>query len=142
MKKIIKALTIAVLAVAAVFACVFAAGCTDKEAKYNFTIVYADGTAVNGQTDGANGGKVSLQICTNNETNCIPLDLQGIFADANGKLSLTQQQVNDVFTTAGLTITEDVTDFDFDVMNVPGCIEKVICKVNGFGDYTVTLEAA
>lgn len=141
MKKIIRTLTIAVIALVSVFACAFAAACGDgKEGNsdYNFTIVYEDGTAVNGQTGGANGGKVATQICLPESEGgkCVPLSLPtiNIFPDENGKLSLSQAKVNELFGS-----TTDVTVFLFHVMAVPGYKADCEISVNGKNDYKITL---
>ena len=137
MKKIIRTLTIAVIALVAVFACTFALACNGgnddggKKSDYNFTIVYEDGTAVNGQTDGVNGGKVGTQVCTKV---CISLDLKGIYPDKNGKLGLSQSDINKWFDS-----TTDVTEFAFHVLNVKDCKDDVEISVNGKGDYKVTV---
>lgn len=142
MKKILKTLAIAIVALAAVFACAFAAGCTGSgnsgtsTSDYNFTIVDANGNAINGQTGGANGGKVNTQLCI--DEICLPLALQNIYPDENGKLSLSQKQVNELFATA-MTVTGDITKFDFHVINYPGHAEDCMTAVNGKGDYTLKL---
>lgn len=143
MKKIIRTLTIAVIALVATLTCAFAVACnsgkdSDTSSDYNFTIVYEDGTAVNGQKDGlaATGGKVTTQICI--DTNCLPLSLQNIYPDENGKLSLSQKQVNDIFGLA-ITVNEDITKFVFHVVNVPGHKDDCEVTVNGKGDYKVTV---
>lgn len=140
MKKFLKLLALAAIAVAAALACVFA-GCNkdsgesggDGKGDYNFTIVYKggdkDGQPVNGQTDGsAAGGKVELQICLPDQA-CFPLD---VYPDANGKISLSQSEVNTI-----LFEDNDVTVFIFHVMGVSG--HKSDCEVTteGKGDYTV-----
>lgn len=140
MKKIIRTLTIAVIALVAVFACTFALACNgdgDNKSDYNFTIVYEDGTAVNGQTDGVNGGKVATQICLPESEGgmCVPLSVgPNIFPDKNGKLSLSQAKVNELFNS-----TTDVTVFIFHVMAVPGHKADCEVSVNGKGDYKVTV---
>ncbi|MDE7162869.1 MAG: hypothetical protein K2O44_02170 [Clostridia bacterium] len=140
MKKLFKLLTVAILAVAATVACVFVAGCNggeDGASDYNFTIVYEDGTAVNGQTGGKDGGKVATQICLPGEDGeCVRLSGLNIniFPDANGKLSLTQAKVNELFGSS-----TDVTVFSFHVMSVPGYKADCEVSVNGKGDYKVTL---
>lgn len=149
MKKIIRTLTIAVIALVSVFACAFAAACGGNDdnaiSDYNFTIVYEDGTAVNGQTGGANGGKVATQICLPNG-GCVSLDLPiiSIFPDENGKLGLSQTKINELFAEInGVNSYKDeagnVTKFAFHVMKVPGYKDDCGVAVNGKGDYKVTL---
>lgn len=144
MKKFFKIFAIAAIAVAAAIACAFA-GCKkddgdDNSADYNFTIVYEDNTAVNGQTGGAGGGKVATQICLP-DGSCVPLvDPIGIYPDANGKLSLSQAQVNEFFSQY-VTDGSDVTVFVFHVIGVPGHKNDCEVAVNGKGNYTVTVTA-
>ena len=145
MKKFLKFFAIAAIAVAAAVACVFA-GCNkdsgENKADYNFTIVYEggdkNGQAVNGQADGSfdydestNKGKVATQLCIGE--NCRPLTVpHNIFPDANGKLYLTQAQVNTIFESE-----TDVTEFVFHVIGVDGYKHDCEVAVNGKGDYTV-----
>ncbi|MDE7084291.1 MAG: hypothetical protein K2O81_03515 [Clostridia bacterium] len=136
MKKLFKIFAIAAIAVAAAVACVFA-GCNknsgESKSDYNFTIVYEggakDGQAVNGQTDGNINGKVATQICTDQ---CIGLPLANIFPDENGKLSLSQARVNELFGS-----DTDVTEFVFHALNVTGYKTDCEVAVNGKGDYTL-----
>lgn len=141
MKKLFKIFAIAAIAVAAAAACIFA-GCnkggdnTDAgKSDYNFTIVYEggakDGQAVNGQTDGNINGKVATQICTDQ---CIGLPLANIFPDENGKLSLSQAKVNELFGS-----DTDVNEFVFHALNVTGYKADCEIKVNGKGDYTLKI---
>ena len=136
MKKIIRTLTIAVIALVAVFACTFALACNSNEegattSDYNFTIVYEDGTAVNGQKDSTAGGKVWLQVCTDQ---CVDLNVSTInkYADENGKIGISQKDLNTWFNS-----TTDVTEFKFHVHNVKGCKDDVEISVKGKGDYKV-----
>lgn len=138
MKKIIKILTIAVIALVAVFACTFALACNtnddeNTQSDYNFTIVYEDGTAVNGQTDSTTGGKVWLQICTDQ---CVDLNVPAInrYADENGKIGISQKDLNTWFSSS-----TDVTEFKFHVHNVKGCKDDVEISVSGKGNYKVTV---
>lgn len=137
MKKIIRTLTIAVIALVSVFACAFAAACGSNDdnptSDYNFTIVYEDGTAVNGQTASKTGGKVWLQICTNQ---CVDLNTPAInrFADENGKISLSQKDINTWFNS-----TTDVTEFKFHVHDVKDHKDDCEVSVSGKGDYKVTV---
>lgn len=139
MKKFLKIFAIAAIAVAAAVACVFT-GCGkggngDASSDYNFTIVYEggdkDGQPVNGQTDGTVDGKVATQICTDV---CIGLPLANIFPDANGKLSLSQAKVNELFGS-----DTDVTEFVFHVIGVTGYKNDCSVDVNGKGDYTLNI---
>ncbi len=144
MKKLFKTLLIAVLAVAAVLACAFAAGCKkddetpDVAAAYTFIIKKSDGTALNGQTGGVNGGKVVVGICMLGDGGmCVDLPLLNIYPDESGKVTLTQAKVNEAFQSSS-----DVTQFTFHVKNVPG--HKADCEINvdGAKEYTITLTAA
>ena len=147
MKKLFKLLTVAILAIAAAVACFAVAGCTGKDdegaADYVFYIQKEDGTALNGQTGGANGGKVSTQICLPESAGgmCVKLNtlkdfrnIDNIFPDENGKISLSQSKVNELF----LSDT-DVTVFIFHVMNVPGYKADCEIEINGHNTYTIKL---
>lgn len=149
MKKLFRTLLTAIIAIGALCACVFAAACTndgkDTKSDYNFTVVYADGKAVNGNTDGAqelpdnNGNplnKVRIQMCYQL---CEEYTSKtGKSIDENGKISFSQQQINEIFGSQ-----TDVTEFTFHIWNVKDCPggEKgsYVIAVNGKGDYTLTL---
>lgn len=141
MKKFLRLLAVAAIAVAAAIACVFA-GCNnggsgESSADYNFTIVYEggekDGQAVNGQKDGnMQGGKVATQLCVG--ASCQPLTLANIYPDANGKLSLSQAKVNEIFSSA-----TDVTEFEFHALNITGYKSDCSVNVNGKGNYTLKI---
>lgn len=139
MKKIFKFIVTAVIAVAAAVASIAVAGCiagcnTDGgKADYTFTVYNPDGTAINGQTGGRNGGPVDVQICLNA---CVPL-LPEYSLDKNGKLSLSQKTINELFDS-----DTNVTEFTFHAMNVPGCKSDVEIEVHGKGNYTLTLETS
>ena len=150
MKRFLKIFAIAAIAVAASIDCVFA-GCNNSSSKdatsdYNFTIVYEggakDGPPVNGQTDGASG-KVATQICLP-DGGCIPLPMAGIYPDANGKLSLSQAKVNELFSTLD-TVSNfkdesgNVTQFVFHAIGVPGYKNDCEVEVNGKGNYTLKI---
>ena len=140
MKRIFKTLAIAIIALAAIFACAFAAGCTKEgneggtaTSDYNFTIVYENGTPVNGEADGNDGGKVHFQICT---TMCIDLGVPAInkFPDKNGKISISQADINTWFGS-----TTDVTVFTAHAIGVKDHKHDVEIEVNGKGNYTITV---
>ena len=141
MKKFLKIFAIAAIAVAAAIACVFA-GCGGNDdggssADYNFTLVYEDGQPVNGQTDGSlAGGKVATQIClpATEGGMCIILPNASIYPDANGKLSLSQAQVNELFGS-----DTDVTVFIFHAIGVKGHKNDCEVAVNGKGDYELKI---
>ncbi len=142
MKKFLKIFAIAAIAVAAAIACVFA-GCggggddgDSGSADYNFTLVYENGQPVNGQTDGGINGKVATQIClpATEGGMCIILPNADIFPDANGKLSLSQAKVNELFGS-----DTDVTVFIFHAIGVTGHKNDCEVAVNGKGDYSLTI---
>lgn len=145
MKRFLKILAVAAIAVAAAVACVFA-GCNNEggEAKsdYNFTIVYEGGDKagkpVNGQTDGnLEGGKLWTQVCLPGQgAVCIPLQNFDIYPDANGKLYLSQSKINELFSDLN-TSGGDVTHFIFHVMRTTGYARDCEIEVNGKGDYEV-----
>ncbi|MDE6558230.1 MAG: hypothetical protein K2K39_03880 [Clostridia bacterium] len=139
MKKIYKLIVTAVLAVAAVFACLAVAGCdTDKNgtADYVITVLLPDGTPVNGKTGGRDGGLVDIQICLPGGA-CVPLkDSYPLGQD--GKVSLSQANVNgmlDGIREPGV----DVTSFEFHARHVPGCTDDVKIAVDKKGNHTLTL---
>ena len=142
MKRLFKTFAIAIIALAAVFACAFAAGCTKEGSEggtatsdYNFTIVYEDGTPVNGQKDSTLAtGKVVFQICTDR---CIDLSVPAInkFPDEKGKISISQADINTWFGS-----TTDITSFTAHVKFVKDHKEDVEFEVtNGKGNYTITV---
>ena len=150
MKKFFKIFAIAAIAVAAAIACVFA-GCDNSgkgSADYTFTIVYVggekDGQKVNGQTDGSNeGGKLATQICLPNG-GCAPLTQANIYPDANGKLSLSQAKVNEMFASlSGVENYKDeagnVTEFTFHAIGVVGYKHDCEIEVNGKGNYELKI---
>ncbi len=142
MKKLFKTLTVAILALAALFACAFAVGCSDtpeESADYVFTLVYKDGTKVNGQTDGVGGTKVATQICLPGANGaCFPLNFgkSPVYPDENGKISLSQKQVNEITGSA-----TDLTVFVFHAVHVKTQGTDYEVNVNGKGNYTVTINA-
>lgn len=151
MKRFFKIFAIAAIAVAAAIACVFAGCNTDSgkgSADYNFTIVYVggdkDGKPVNGQKDGSNeGGKLATQICLPNG-GCAPLTLANVYPDANGKLGLSQAQVNEMFASlSGVENYKDengnVTEFAFHAIGVVGYKHDCEVEVNGKGNYELKI---
>ncbi len=152
MKRFLKILAVAVIAVAAAIACILV-GCGgndsgDTSSDYNFTIVYEGGDkagqALNGQTDGnLEGGKVATQICLPDGA-CSPLVLASIYPDANGKLSLSQARVNELFA-ALPTVSNykdeagNVTQFVFHAIGVKGYKNDCEITVNGKGNYELKI---
>lgn len=141
MKKFIKILAATVAATAMVFVGALFAGCNDDnggddKADYVITVMGSDNTAINGQTGGANGGLVNIQICLPDGA-CIPL-LPEITLGADGKVQLTQEQVDEYFEELD-GITGSVTEFEFHAMDVPGYVYDCSIPVNGPGEYTLVL---
>lgn len=151
MKRLLKILAVAAIAVAAAIACVLV-GCNngggESSADYTFTIVYEggdkNGKAVNGQTDGSGeGGKVTTQICLPDGA-CAPLAQAEIYPDENGKLSLSQAKVNELFS-ALATVNNfkneagDVDHFIFHAIGVNGYKRDCEIEVNGKGNYTLKI---
>ncbi len=133
MKKFIKSFTVVLIAVCAAVACAFAvSACKNDDPAYTFIIQYEDGTAVNGQTGGSNGGKIASQFCANGQ--CKHSALTGIYPDENGKITLTQAEVNELFGS-----TEDVTVFEFHVLNVSGYKDDCAFEINGMKEYICKL---
>lgn len=139
MKKFLKILAVAAIAVAAAIACAFV-GCNDggsseTKSDYNFTIVYKggdkDGKPVNGKKDGKlAGGKVATQFCVGSD--CRPLADRDMYLSSNGTLYVSQAKVNEIFESQ-----TDVTVFDFKAFVKVGD-ETHTCEinVNGPNDYT------
>ncbi len=126
MKKLFKRITLVLLTVCAVFACAFAvSACGNKESGYTFVIQYEDGTALNAEN-------VETQIC--DDSGCKPLFLKGIYPDANGKITLTQAQVNEICGS-----DTDVTKFAFHVINVDGYNPDCSFEVDGAKEYICKL---
>lgn len=153
MKKFFKSLTALLFAIVAAVACFALAGCNKdgngdngggntEPADYVFIIQYKDGTKVNGQTGSKNGGKVNTGICKLDDGGtCYQLNTKGYYPDENGKLTLSQAQVNAVANS-----TEDFTKFTFHAYNVKdgktntdGLLDSEV-EVNGKGTYTVTVD--
>ena len=140
MKKIFKIFAAAVATITAVFAVSLFAACgngegdggkTDPSTTYYFTVVGSDDQPINGQTGSKDGGKVAIQICTNT---CINLNPLGISLGTDGKVSLTQEQVNDFFASS-----TDVTEFVFHALHASGYVDDCEIEVNGPGEYTLKL---
>lgn len=138
MKKLFKSLTIMLITVCAAVACAVAVtGCANNNvnADYTFLIQYEDGTAVNGQTGGNEGGKVITQICMLGEGGkCIGLSMNDIYPDENGKLTLSQEKVNELFESE-----EDITNFAFHVLYVPEYNSDCEFEIDGKNEYTCKL---
>lgn len=136
MKKFFKSFTIMLIAVCAAVACAFAVtACNNNEPSYTFLIQYEDGSAVNGQTGGRDGGKLFTQICEVGESGkCVALSAVDIYPDENGKLTITQSKVNELFGSE-----EDVTEFSFHVVYVPNYNTDCEFEVNGVGEYACKL---
>lgn len=132
MKKIFKPLLVTVLALAAVLACAFAAGCTDKDnnadADYVIVVQYKDGTKVNGLTGDKNGGKVFVQICLEGGS-CVPLTATSI--DENGKISLSEAEVKT------LLKVDTVTSFVFHAFDVKDGVADASIVINEKGTHTL-----
>ncbi|MGN0806675.1 MAG: hypothetical protein ACI4MC_06505 [Candidatus Coproplasma sp.] len=123
MKKLMKRISIVLLTVCAVFACAFALSACSKS--YTFVIQYEDGTPFNDTT-------ASTQICVNEA--CYPLMERNIYPDANGKITLTQKQVNEICGS-----DTDVTEFVFHVVYVEGYADDCEFEINGAKEYTCKL---
>lgn len=148
MTKFFKILTTTIAALAAVLALALFAACGNGESEksdpattYYFTVVGSDDQPINGQTGGANGGKIDIQICLLGEgAVCVPL-LPEFSLGEDGKVAIPQSAINERF--EGIYSGEgDVTEFAFQVNNVPGY--ETYCKfnINGPDEYTFKLTAA
>ncbi|MGN1060286.1 MAG: hypothetical protein ACI4QN_00990 [Candidatus Coproplasma sp.] len=126
MKKLCKRISVVLLVACAVFACAFAVSACSKNT-YTFVIQYEDGSALNLEN-------VSTQICQGGK--CIDFSLPSIqiYPDSNGKISITQTQVNDWFGSE-----TDVTEFVFHVLNVEGYKDDCEFQISGAKEYTCKL---
>ncbi len=138
MTKFFKILTTTIAALAAVLALALFAACGNGESEksdpattYYFMVVGSDDKPINGQTGGRDGGKVAIQICTEM---CVDLNPLGVTLGTDGKVSLTQKQVNTFFASE-----TDVTEFAFHALHVPGYVDDCEVDVNGPGEYTLKL---
>lgn len=138
MTKFFKILTTTIAALAAVLALALFAACGNGESEksdpattYYFTVVGSDDQPINGQTGGRDGGKVAIQICTEM---CVDLNPLGVTLGTDGKVSLTQEQVNTFFASE-----TDVTEFAFHALHVPGYVDDCEVDVKGPGEYTLKL---
>lgn len=123
MKKLLKKITLVLLTVCAVFACAFAVTACNKSNDYVFVIQNSDGSAFV-QT-------ANIQICEADGI-CHPINDKQI--DANGKLTLTQAEVN---TLCGSDT--DVTVFVFHVTYAEGYNSDCAYEVNGAKEYVCKL---
>jgi len=124
MKKFFKSFAIMLIAVCAVIGCAFAVTACNTNSDYVFIIQDENGNAINGEN-------VATQICTDQ---CVMLDAKQIYPDKNGKLTLSQAKVNELFDS-----DEDVTEFAFHVLYVEGYNEDCSFEVNGAKEYICKL---
>lgn len=131
MKKLFKKLSLVLLTVCAAFACAFAVtACGEGNDKvestnYVFVIQNSDGSAFK--------STASYQICT--DSTCNPIT--NVTPDSNGKLTLTQQQVN-----ALCNSETDVTKFSFHVIGAEGYKYDCSFEIDGVKEYTCKLSVA
>lgn len=127
MKKFFKSFAIMLIAVCAAIGCAFAVtACNGGDAEPSYTFIIQDdkGNAINGEN-------LATQICTDQ---CVMLDAKQIFPDKNGKLTLTQKKVNELFGSE-----TDVTEFAFHVLYVEGYKDDCEFEVKGVGEYKCKL---
>lgn len=130
MKKLLKKISLILLTVCAVFGCAFAVtACAGGNAnEYVFIIKNTDGTAYNNTS-------ANTQICTEGESSgCYLLTLHNIYPDANGKITLSQEKINEICRSE-----TNVTNFAFHVLGADGYNEDCSFEINGVGEYTCTL---
>lgn len=123
MKKLFKKISIVLLTVCAVFACAFAVSACAKN-DYVFVVQHEDGSAF---TESAH-----MQICINDS--CFFLSNDDYKLDANGKLTLTQAQINEICNSK-----TDVTVFVFHVTYVEGYNSDCAYEVDGANTYVCKL---
>lgn len=143
MKKLFKSLSILLIALAAAIACFAIAGCAEQEtppatqADYVIVLQYQNGTKVNGQTGNKTGGKVFTQIClTGAGATCRPLTAKNIYPDENGRLELSQAQVDDILGQS------NVTTFVFHALNVKDANQDSSITISQKGTVTLIVDAA
>ncbi|MGN0807795.1 MAG: hypothetical protein ACI4MN_05050 [Candidatus Coproplasma sp.] len=124
MKKLFKRASLILLTVCAVFACAFAlSACNNMN--YTFVIQNEDGSAFTTPN-------TMTQICVDGD--CIMLDLKGYYPDEEGKLVLTQEQINEICNSE-----TDVTKFSFHVTNVEGYALDCEFEIDGAKEYICKL---
>lgn len=138
MKKLTKFTLMIAMALSAIFAGVFLAACGGEETiteddpnTFYITVVYPNGSAVNGTTDGTgDGGKVYVQICdAENENSCSnPMQL-----GANGKLSVPMSSLG--------AVLQGLTRYKVNVMALPEGYTVEPVYVNGPQSVTITLQS-
>lgn len=129
MKKLFKRVSLILLTVCAVFACAFAiSACSGNSSKdYTFVIQNADGTACS--------EVYGLQFCSNETGACYPFPAD-IVPDANGKITLSQSKVNEIFSSNG----KDVTAFAFHVfIEIENDVQHYKFEIDGAKEYTCAL---
>lgn len=132
MKKLLKKISLILLTVCAVFGCAFAVtACSSSSAnEYVFIIKNVDGTAYNNTS-------ANTQICTEGDGNgsgCYLLTLHNIYPDANGKITLSQEKVNEICSSE-----TNVTKFAFHVLGAEGYNADCEFEIDGVGEYICTL---
>lgn len=129
MKKLLKKISLILLTVCAVFGCAFAVtACSANTNEYVFIIKNADGSAYNNTS-------ANTQICTEGESSgCFLLTLHKIYPDENGKITLSQEKVNEICSSE-----TNVTKFAFHVLGAEGYNADCSFEINGVGEYTCTL---
>lgn len=130
MKKIIHSLAIAVVALAALFTVVFAAGCNSDSGadpdKMTVSIVYSDGKAYDG-TDSS----LRIQLCKESDGTCTPLLTYA--PDANGKI---------IFSLKDLNITDISEGYKVEILpsKLPeGYTSEAVHNITKAGKYTLVL---
>ena len=139
MKKLTKFTLMIAMALSAIFAGVFLAACGGEETiteddpnTFYITVVYPDGSAVNGTTDGTagDGSKVYIQICDAETENACALPKQ---LGANGKLSVPMSSLG--------AVLQGLTRYKVNVMALPEGYTAEPVYVNGPQSVTITLQS-
>ncbi|MDE7453783.1 MAG: hypothetical protein K2N22_05175 [Clostridia bacterium] len=120
--------------------------CGDKKAdSYNFTVVYSDGTAVNGHKDGIGGvdengdqgTEISIQICAvNPDTDDTGFCTSPVLIGTDGKVSITsgtkEGQLNESKLEAGYK-------WHVKLIGEKSGWTYTDLYLDGYGDYTITI---
>ncbi|MGN1372520.1 MAG: hypothetical protein ACI4VK_00560 [Candidatus Coproplasma sp.] len=123
MKKLFKRVSLVLLTVCAVFACMFALSACDRSPKYVFTIQYEDGTPCT--------EVYFLQICT--DSSCY--EIKDVKPDANGKVTLSQNKVDQI-----CNPEVNVTKFSFHVfIETENDFPDFPVEVDGANEYTIII---
>lgn len=138
MKSIFKKIALlSALVISVVCLGLFAAACGEDSADaYTITLVYENGKAVNGKTDGANGKTITFQLCFADGSGCLATTAE---VDENGKASISVADVKD--TTATYHVQLNNVPANYGGSNDDLGILETDINVSKPGSYKITLKA-